>query len=90
VRLLRRILGTVLAALAVIYAADYLSARMRGPSALGTVQVQPYYAVPLKDGKTEFMLLDPETKTCVKSLAPHFGYSPCWYLDGRKQERKDI
>jgi hypothetical protein len=80
----------VLAALAVIYAADYLSAKMRGQSALGTVQVQPYYAVPLKDGKTEFMLLDPETKTCVKSLAPHFGYSPCWYLDGRKQERKDI
>jgi len=80
----------VLAALAVIYAADYLSAKMRGQSALGTVQVQLYYAVPLKDGKTEFMLLDPETKTCVKSLAPHFGYSPCWYLDGRKQERKDI
>jgi hypothetical protein len=33
------------------------------------------------------MMLDPETQTCVKSLAPHFGYKPCWYLDGRKQPR---
>ena len=74
-------------ALAAVYAGDYLSARFRGANALATVQVQPYYAVPLKDGKTEYMMLDPETQTCVKSLAPHFGYSPCWYLDGRKQQR---
>ena len=88
--MLKRILATFLGGLVLIYAADYLSARMRGANALGAVQVQPYYAVPLKDGKTEFMMLDPEMQTCVRSLAPHFGYSPCWYLDGRKQERKDI
>lgn len=84
---LKRILAVAVLALAAIYAGDYLAARLRGANALGAVQVQPYYAVPLKDGKTEFMLLDPETQTCVKSLLPHFGYSPCWYLDGRKQQR---
>ena len=84
---LKRIVAIVALLLAAIYAGDYMAARLRGANALGTVQVQPYYAVPLKDGKTEFMLLDPETQTCVKSLLPHFGYGPCWYLDGRKQQR---
>jgi hypothetical protein len=87
VALLKRLLVAFLLTLALIYAADYLSAKMRGANALGSVQVQPYYAVPLKDGKTEFMLLDPETRTCVKSLLPHFGYGPCWYLDGRKEQK---
>ena len=83
----KRIGVAVLSFLAISYVADYASARWRGAGALGTVQVQPYYAVPLKDGKTEFMMLDPETRTCVKSVAPHFGYAPCWYLDGKKEER---
>ena len=83
----RRILFGVLAAIAAFYGGDYLVAWLRGANALSAVQVQPYYAVPLRSGKTEFMLLDPETRTCVKALLPHFGYSPCWYLNGRKQQR---
>jgi hypothetical protein len=87
VRLLRRIAVSLVAAVALTYAADYLVARSRGAGALHTVQVQPYYAVPLKDGKTEFMMLDPEDRTCVVALFPHFGYQPCWYLNGRKEQR---
>ena len=86
----KRIVGSVLLALAVLYAADYLWARARGAKALATVQVQPYYAVPLKDGKTEYMMLDPEARTCVKSIAPHLGYTPCWYLEGHKQQRTNM
>lgn len=86
----KRIVGSILFALAVLYAADYLYARARGGNALATVQVQPYYAVPLKDGKTEYMMLQPETQTCVKSIAPHFGYTPCWYLEGHKQQRTNM
>jgi len=71
----------------VVYAADYLIARSRGARAFDTVQVQPYYAVPLKDGKTEFMMLDPQNRTCVHALFPHFGYSPCWYLKRRTDQR---
>jgi hypothetical protein len=86
----KRIVGGVVLAVIALYAADYFSARWRGANALGAVQVQPYYAVPLKDGKTEYMMLDPETRTCVKSVAPHFGYSPCWYLQGHKQQRTNM
>jgi len=82
--LLRRILLALVMAAVLLYAVDYRVARSRS---LGTVQVQPYYAVPLKDGKTEFIMLDPETRSCVHSLLPHFGYPPCWYLDGRKEQR---
>ena len=84
---LKRAAAVAVAGIGILYAADYLSARWRGAAALGTVQVQPYYAVPLKNGKTEFMMLDPETRTCVKSVAPHFGYAPCWYQDGKKEQR---
>lgn len=73
-----------------IYAADYLVARSRGAAALDTVQVQPYYAVPLKDGKTEFIMLDPEKRACIRSLFPHFGYPPCWYLNRQKQQRVNM
>jgi hypothetical protein len=83
----KRIALAIMALLLVFYVADYLSARWRGAGAMGTVQVHPYYAVPLKDGKTEYLMLDPETRTCVKSVAPHFGYAPCWYLDGKKEQR---
>jgi hypothetical protein len=83
----KRIVVAIAVFLLVFYAADYLSARLRGAGAMGTVQVHPYYAVPMKDGKTEYMMLDPEARTCVKSVAPHFGFAPCWYLDGKKEQR---
>jgi hypothetical protein len=57
---------------------------------LGSVKVQPYYAVPQKDGKTEFILLDPEVDTCVQSLLPHLGQPPCWQLNKKKQKRIDM
>jgi hypothetical protein len=86
-RILKRILLAILLAIAAVYGGDGLVAKLRGTKAFSTVEVQAYYAVPLKNGKTEIMMLDPESRTCVRSLLPHFGYSPCWYLDGRKQQR---
>jgi len=77
----------LLAIAALLYGGDWLAARWRGTAAFGSVVVRPYYAVPLKDGKTEIMMLSPETRPCVHSLFPHFGAAPCWYLDGHKEER---
>jgi hypothetical protein len=37
----------------------------------------------MKDGKTQFIMLDPETDTCIHSLFPHFGYRPCWKMQPR-------
>ena len=86
-RLVKRILLILVLTLAVLYGADYLIARNRP---LGSVEVHPYYAVPQKDGKTEFMLLDPEVDSCVNSVLPHLGLPPCWDLNRKKQKRIDL
>lgn len=80
----------MLALAGLLYAGDWLAARSRGPRAFGSVLVQPYYAVALKDGKTEFFMLSPETRACVHALFPHFGAAPCWYLEGQKRQRIDV
>jgi len=90
VRYVRFAVLGLLALAALLYGGDWLVARFRGPRAFGTVVVRPYYAVPLKDGKTEILMQPPETHTCVHSLLPHFGAAPCWYLEGHKQQRIDI
>lgn len=83
-----KIAGIILVfAMAVFYGADYLVARNHP---LGSVQVQPYYAVPQKDGKTEFIMADPEVDACVQSLLPHMGKSPCWQLLKHKSKRIDL
>jgi hypothetical protein len=83
--------GVGLLALAgLLYGGDWLVARSRGPLAFGSVVVQPYYAVALKNGKTEFIMLAPDTRACVYALFPHFGDAPCWYLEGHQRQRIDI
>jgi len=83
----------VLAFCAVLYAGDYAVVRYRiarNRNAFGTVQVQPYYTVPLKDGKTEFMFLDSQNQTCVRSLFPHLGRTPCWYLNRHRNQATNL
>lgn len=87
---LKRLVIVGLLAVAVVYAADYLLLRYRvatNRNPYGTVTVQPYYAVPRKDHKTEFLFDDPRDQPCVHSLFPHFGDSPCWYLNRNRQKR---
>jgi len=86
----KRTLFISILALAVLYAGDYLSLRYRipkGRAQYGIVKIQSYYAVGLKSGKTEFMFLGPKNQPCVHSLFPHFGDSPCWYLNRKKVQR---
>ncbi|OLC64230.1 hypothetical protein AUH73_00475 [archaeon 13_1_40CM_4_53_4] len=43
-------------------------------------------AIPEKGGKTSYEIdqQNPEqTITCARSLFPHAGYSPCWYVKPR-------
>jgi hypothetical protein len=37
-----------------------------------------YYATDVKGGKVELFYDQPQTQTCVHSLFPHQGYTPCW------------
>lgn len=78
---------------AIVYTADYLLLRYRvaqNRTPFGTVTVRPYYAVPQKDHRTEFLFDDPRDETCVHALFPHLGDSPCWYLTRNKERRVDM
>jgi hypothetical protein len=82
------ILGVV--SLAVVYAGEDVWVRYRIPGnrqALGTVTVQRYDAIPEKNGKIEFAFEEPVTRTWVRSLFPHLGYPPCWYLSRHAEQR---
>ena len=82
-RLVKRIALLVVVLLALVYAGDYVWVRVpipAGRARYDTVTVRPCYDVTLKSGKSDFYFLDPQRQTCVNSLFPHFGYSPCWYL----------
>ena len=84
--LLKRIGIAVVALLIIWYTGDYISLRLRHIQ-LSEVQVSKLYAVPQKDGKTSYELGDPETLTCVNSMFPHMGYSPCWYVNRHKTQQ---
>lgn len=78
-------LVALLAALSLLYAGDYLDVRYRmtrdqAGNPFDVVTIQPTYVIAEKGGKGEIILGQPQTQTCVHSLFPHYGYSPCWYL----------
>jgi hypothetical protein len=89
--LAKRILVTILVSLALAFYADYLYVRVRmlhpkPADPFESIKALRVLAIPEKNGKTEFEVdaQNPEqTVTCVHSLFPHFGYSPCWYVKPR-------
>lgn len=77
-----------IAVLCVLYVGDevlflYKTHSSQSASAFGSVDMQRMIAIELKGGKVEYTLdqVHPaQMQTCVHSLFPHAGYSPCWYL----------
>jgi len=93
VRRIRLVALFALLALAGLYAGDYLSARYRIPGnrqTLGSVEVQTFYAVRQKDGRIEYVVGDSDTQTCIRSLFPQLGYTPCWYLSRHAIRRIEV
>jgi hypothetical protein len=79
--------GIALAALIVLYVADYASARFGIPGnrpTFGSVEVRRSYAVRQKNKQVEYYFDPPESQACVNSLFPHFGAQPCWCLNRHK------
>lgn len=76
----------------IAYAIDYgvFRYRMANNRAFGQVMVQSYDAVAQKSGKTQFIFTPPEAQTCVNSLFPRSGFTPCWYLQKHTEQRTDI
>jgi hypothetical protein len=71
-------LATVVLA-GLIYAADDLSARLRGRP-VELMKVDRIYAAINHFNEVEYSVGTPVRETCVDALMPHFGYVPCWYL----------
>ena len=87
--MLQRIVLATVGVLVLFYGADYAVVKMRGSGGFDTVTVKPYYAVTQRNLKTEEIIaLDPVDTTCVRSLLPHMGDPPCWWL--RKHVNKRI
>jgi hypothetical protein len=84
--------STVLFA-AAVYAIDYLVLRVRLAThnhPTDTVIVRAVYAVPQKNGRTEYLAGDQQAQTCVRSLFPHMNDAPCWYLKRHQEQRVDM
>jgi len=87
----KRILVTVILLAALFYLGDYLSVRVRmihpkPADPFDSATTPRILAIPEKNGKVSYEtdVQNPQqTITCVHSLFPHFGYSPCWYIKPR-------
>jgi hypothetical protein len=88
-RLLKRLGIAVVALLIIWYVGDYVSLKMR-LAPVSTVRITRFYAVPQKDGKTSFEPGAPENETCVNSMFPHMGYSPCWYVKRYRNQQINL
>lgn len=82
-------LGLAAILLAVVYAGDWLALRYRADP-YDAVTVRRYYALHKGRGKVNFMFAEPQNQTCVRSLFPHAGYTPCWYLSRHPEQRIDF
>ena len=88
-----RVVGVLVFLVTLVYVGDYLSLRYKIPNnrdPFSTVTIQPYYAIHEKNGRTEYDFAQPENQVCVRSLFPHFGYIPCWYVKRHTDKRIDI
>lgn len=78
-RLFIRIVVGIVAAGVLVYAIDLAWLRLR-KDRMGSVQVRLTYSIPHKNGRVEYSEGGTETRQCVRSLFPHSGFEPCWYL----------
>lgn len=89
VRNLKRVLAVLAVLLALAWLVDYIELRRNG-TPLSTVEIKRYYAVGLKNGKTEMMYAGPESETCANSMFPQWGHSPCWYVRRHALKQVDL
>lgn len=86
-------LAIIVGTAALAYALDFAVFEIRvvaRKNPYGSVMVNPYYAVMLKDGKTEFIFDPSYQQSCVHALFPHAGDLPCWYLSRHPDRRTDV
>jgi hypothetical protein len=85
---LNRVLYSLILLIALAYGYDYASVRRRmsahKPGDPFDVVTYPHLlAIPQKGNKVDYELdaqSPMESESCVHSLFPHYGYTPCWYV----------
>jgi hypothetical protein len=75
--------GLVVILLVGLYAADWIVLRIRVAhgTGYGSVEIHQFLATSLKGSKTEYDLTGTFQQTCSRSLFPHGGNLPCWWLE---------
>ena len=89
--ILKRVFLIAVMLVAILYIYDALSVRHRMSAQKQgdpfDVVVHPrILAIPHKGNRVEFALdaqSPMESESCVHSVFPHFGYTPCWYVNRR-------
>jgi hypothetical protein len=84
-RALRNAITGIVVATVLAYGLDFVILRAR-TNPTGRVTVRPVYEVPQKNKSTEYMIGDPQDQICAHSLFPQMGHSPCWYLQGHREQ----
>jgi hypothetical protein len=90
----KRFLAVIAIVAVLIFLGDAVSVRLRAGhprpgDPFEAFTTSRLLAIQEKNGKTEYQLdqQQPEqTITCVHSIFPHYGYSPCWYVKKRLQQ----
>jgi hypothetical protein len=92
-RYLKLALAIVLVSAAVVWTADWLLLRRhiaQTQDAFGQVEVHRRYAIHLKGRRIEQRTEKPQMEECVHSMFPHYGESPCWYLERHADQTLDV
>jgi hypothetical protein len=88
---LKRFVLALVLVLAIVYGYDYASVRARMSAQkpgdpIDVITHPNLLAIPQKGNKVEYAL-DAQapmvSESCVHSLFPHYGYTPCWYVQRR-------
>jgi len=73
----------VIAAIAIVYSADWAAFHFHIPSSrqlYADIRVDQVYTDTNKYNETEYSRGNPVIERCVYSLFPHNGMRPCWYV----------
>jgi len=82
--LIKKIVIWLVAGLALVYGADFALFRLRGKPA-GKVDVP----IQEKANRVEYIFDKEENQASLRSLFPHAGMTPCWYLSRHTEQRID-
>jgi hypothetical protein len=77
----RAVLGLLILVL-ILYIGDWVALKIRlaRGTAYSSVEVDEFLATPLKGEKVEYDMVGSFQQTCTRSIFPHEGQPPCWWV----------